>query len=200
MSAGELAAADPLARFTLDTPACSTTTDADRGGQFFHLVFDRAGVPRSRAREQALAEIHAYHAEHNLWEHVPDEVTGALHRFRALGLTLAVASNANGVLHRVLDRVGLTPYFHVVCDSSREGVEKPDPRFFEIVMRRAGGFPSTTLHVGDLYHVDVIGARRAGIRAVLLDPHDLYAAFDVRRVRSLSQLAEDLERLRPVRT
>jgi putative hydrolase of the HAD superfamily len=121
-------------------------------------------------------------------------VAPALRRFRALDLTLAIASNANGALHRCLDRVGLAPYFHAICDSSIEGVEKPDSRFFRIVMARAGATPESTLHVGDLYHVDVTGARRAGIRAMLLDPHGLYEAFDVDRVRSLGELADRLER------
>jgi putative hydrolase of the HAD superfamily len=65
----------------------------------------------------------------------------------------------------------------VICDSHVEGVEKPDRRFFEILVSRAGGRPETTLHVGDLYHVDVLGARGAGLQSMLLDPHDLYAGM-----------------------
>ena len=79
-------------------------------------------------------------------------------------------------------------YFSVICDSHVEGVEKPDRRFFEILVARAGGRPETTLHVGDLYHVDVVGARSAGLQTMLLDPHHLYAGFDVTRVKSLDQL------------
>ena len=45
------------------------------------------------------------------------------------------------------------------------------------------------MHVGDLYHVDVAGARSAGLRAVLLDPHDLYGSYDVERVGSLDEVA-----------
>ena len=97
-------------------------------------------------------------------------------------------SNANGILQRMFDRVGLTPYFHAICDSCVEGVEKPDPRFFRIVLERAGGRPETAMHVGDLYHVDVLGARRAGIRPLLLDPHGLYERFDVPRIHSLAEL------------
>jgi putative hydrolase of the HAD superfamily len=113
-----------------------------------------------------------------------------LDALRARGLTLAVASNANGVLQRMFDRVGLTPYFHAVCDSRVEGVEKPDPRFFRIVLERCGGEPASAVHVGDLYHVDVEGARGAGLRPVLLDPHGLYAAYPVERVASLGALID----------
>jgi hypothetical protein len=93
-----------------------------------------------------------------------------------------------GMVNVLYDFVGLTPYFHAVCDSCVEGVEKPDPRFFRIVLDRAGGRPETAMHVGDLYYVDVVGARNAGIRPLLLDPHGLYRGFDVPRIVSLSEL------------
>jgi putative hydrolase of the HAD superfamily len=169
-----------------------STVDAQRGGMYMEGVLDAAGVPRSAARDAALAELYAYHAEHNLWEHVPADVEPALDALRALGLTLAVVSNANGVVERSLARGGLTRYFDAICDSCLEGVEKPHPRFFEIVLERSGGRAETTLHVGDLYHVDVVGARRAGITAILLDPHDLYREYDVERVRTLGDLVRRL--------
>jgi FMN phosphatase YigB (HAD superfamily) len=49
------------------------------------------------------------------------------------------------------------------------------------------------VHVGDFYSVDVVGARAAGIRPVLLDEGDLYPDADCPRVRSLAQLAEHLD-------
>ena len=181
--------ADPHARFAIDDrQRVANTTDADRGSLFFRLVFDRAGVPADAPLGPALAELWAYHGEHNLWEYLPPDVVPALERLRSLGVTMAVASNANGALQRMFDRVGLTPYFHAICDSCVEGAEKPDPRFFEIVLQRAGGRPDTTVHVGDLYHVDVEGARRAGLRALLFDPHDLYGGYDVERISTLDEL------------
>ena len=187
--------AEPDAKFAIDEARrIATTTDADRGSAYMDLVLDNAGVPRSPARERALAELYAYHTEHNLWEHVGADVMPALERLASLGLRLAIASNANGVLQRMFDRVGLTRYFHAICDSCVEGVEKPDPRFFEIVLQRSGGRAETTLHVGDLYHVDVIGARGAGLQAMLLDPHDLYGEYDVERIRNLDELVERLRR------
>ena len=78
----------------------------------------------------------------------------------------------------MFDRVGLTRHFHTICDSCVEGVEKPDPRFFRIALERAGAAAESTMHVGDLYHVDVVGARNAGLRPMLLDPHGLYEGYD----------------------
>jgi FMN phosphatase YigB (HAD superfamily) len=44
--------------------------------------------------------------------------------------------------------------------------------------------------VGDFYHVDVTGARAAGMEAVLLDPGDVHADKPVRRIRALGDLLE----------
>lgn len=189
VTGGALRRAEPPVKFAIDDAArIAGSTDAQRGGEYLESVLDRAGVPRGSARDAALAELYAYHTEHNLWEHVPGDVVPALRRLRALGFTLVITSNANGALHWMLQRVGLAPFFDAVCDSCIEGVEKPDPRFFHIACERVGGRPETTLHVGDLYHVDIVGARRAGMRAVLLDPHDLYRGYDVERVRTLGEL------------
>jgi len=70
-----------------------------------------------------------------------------------------------------------------------EGVEKPDPRLFAIALERAGGRAETTVHVGDLYYVDVVGARAAGLQPVLLDVAGLYAGCDCPRIAALAELA-----------
>jgi putative hydrolase of the HAD superfamily len=80
-----------------------------------------------------------------------------------------------------------------VLDSNDEGVEKPDPRFFEIALARSGARRETTIHVGDLYHVDVVGARAAGLRGVLLDEAGLYPDADCPRIQSLGELADRIE-------
>jgi HAD superfamily hydrolase (TIGR01549 family) len=191
VSAEALRAADPEAKFAIDEAHhVAATSDADRGSLYFRLVLTRAGIPPDAPIQAPLSELWAYHTEHNLWEYVPDDVFPALERLNALGVRLAVASNANGALHRMFARVGLARYFHTICDSCVEGVEKPDRRFFEIVLERAGASPQTTIHVGDLYHVDVVGARNTGLRPVLMDPNDLYRDYDVERVRSLDDLVK----------
>jgi HAD superfamily hydrolase (TIGR01509 family) len=184
-----LAAADPRARRQLDdTRTIGTTTDASRGWLFFDLILEHAGVARSDATAAALADLHAYHTVSNLWEFVPPRVEPALAALRSRGLRLVVVSNANGTLHAHLARLGLTTAFDCVLDSADEGVEKPDPRFFQIALERSGARAPTTIHVGDLYHVDVVGARSAGIRPVLLDEADLRPDADCARVRSLDEL------------
>jgi len=195
VDAAALASAEPLAKQRIDVGATiGTTDDQQRGWLYFNLVLTAAGVPLSAQTEAALAELHAYHAKVNLWETVPDAVVPALGRLRGLGLRMAVISNANGTLRAKFDRLGLARYFDAVLDSWDEGVEKPDPRLFQIGLARVGGRAETTLHLGDIYHVDVVGARNAGLRAVLLDPFGLYDGYDCPRVRSLDELADGLEK------
>jgi putative hydrolase of the HAD superfamily len=186
-----LARAEPHAKFIIDEgTTIASTSDSQRGWQYLNLVLQGAGVALSPATDAALEELAAYHAEHNLWEHVPPDVEPALEGLASLGLRLVVVSNANGALHRAFDRLGLTRHFHCICDSFVEGVEKPDPRFFQIALDRSGSRPETTMHVGDLYHVDVVGARNAGLDATLLDAADLYGRYDCVRVRSLTALVD----------
>ncbi len=191
-----LAAAEPYAKKQIDTgQTIQATNDAQRGWTYFNLVLTAAGVPLSAATAGALEELHRYHQEHNLWELVPPEVPGALEALRAGGRQLVVVSNANGTLHRAFDRLGLTPLLDVVFDSFIEGVEKPDPRFFQIALERAGASAASTVHIGDIYHVDVVGARAAGIGAVLVDAAGLYPEADCPRIRNLGELPGLIDQL-----
>jgi putative hydrolase of the HAD superfamily len=189
VDAARLAAAEPRAKRRLDLgETVQSTSDNERGWLYFNLVLTEAGVPLTASTDAALADMRAYHAEHNLWETVPDDVPGALEEFRRHGLRLVVVSNANGRLSSVFERLGLAGRVDLLFDSHDQGVEKPDPRLFHIALERAGARAETTVHIGDLYHVDVVGARAAGLRAVLLDPDGLYDGCDCARVRKINEV------------
>jgi putative hydrolase of the HAD superfamily len=155
-------------------------------------VLEGVGIAPSAATDAALNELQVYHTENNLWESVTAGTGEALDAIRNRGLTTIIVSNANGRLHALLDRLDLTRYFDVIVDSFLEQVEKPDPRLFQIAMNRAGASPAHTLHVGDLYHVDVAGARAAGMHPLLIDPADLYRDADCPRVRSVADVPQFL--------
>jgi HAD superfamily hydrolase (TIGR01549 family) len=195
VSAEALAAAEPLAKRDIDHASLiRATDDSKRGWLYFNKVLEYAGVSLCDATDTALAVMREYHGSHNLWEDVPDDVKPALSDFRQLGLKLVVVSNANGRLRHLFDRVGLTPYFDVVIDSCEWVVEKPDPRLFRLALEQGQADPDTTAHVGDLFHIDVAGARAAGLReGVLLDGADLYREADCRRIRTLAELVAAVE-------
>jgi HAD superfamily hydrolase (TIGR01549 family) len=191
ISSAALAAAEPFAKRDVDDASVvGATTDSTRGWLYFDKVLEHAGVTVCDATDAALAMMREYHRLENLWEEVPADVVPALQRFRALGLTLVVVSNANGRLKHLFDRLGLAPYFDVVLDSHDWNVEKPDPRLFQIALEESGADAASTAHVGDLFHIDVAGARAAGLReGVLLDAAGLYPDADCRRIQRLDELA-----------
>lgn len=186
-----LAAAEPAAKREMDlATVMARTDDRQRGWIYFEAVLRHAGLdPQAPAARDALAEVRAYHDVHNVWEHVPDDVVPMLQGLRGLAVRLVVVSNANGRLHAMFDRVGLTPYFDVILDSHLFGVEKPDPRLFHLALAESGATAATTVHVGDFYHIDIVGARAAGLAdAVLFDVGALYDDADCPRVHRLADL------------
>jgi putative hydrolase of the HAD superfamily len=127
-----------------------------------------------------------------LWRSVMPGVPHALQRLQALGVRLLVVSNSDGTVARSLEAAGLHRYFVHVVDSALVGFEKPDPRIFVHALGLAGTEPERTLHVGDLYHADVLGARGAGIHALLLDPYGDWPALDCSTARDLTEVVERL--------
>lgn len=192
VTAAALAKAEQRATHELDQAAViGSTDDRSRGWLYFNLVLHHAGVTQNAGTDAALAELREYHKDENLWEHVEPDVEPALAALRERGLRLVVVSNANGRLRHLFDRLQLTRWFDHLLDSHEWGVEKPDPRLFQLALEQARSEPARTAHVGDLYHVDVMGARRAGLRdAVLFDMAGLYGGVDCPRVSSFAGLVE----------
>lgn len=86
------------------------------------------------------------------------------------GYKMGVVSNWDWTLPGVLEATGLTPYFDYIGVSALEGVAKPDPRFFEIVLGKLDVEPQEAIHIGDSPD-DINGAAAAGVEAILFDPY-----------------------------
>ena len=97
------------------------------------------------------------------------DVALCLNRLRQAGIRMAVISNWDYTLFRVLEMFSLDGYFEVALASRVEGVEKPDPALFEIALKQMGAKPRDVLHVGDDPVDDLQGAKNAGIRGVLIE-------------------------------
>jgi HAD superfamily hydrolase (TIGR01549 family) len=186
-----LAAADPRVRRSLDEPQLiAASTDRNRAWSFFDDVLTMAGVELTPRTRHALSTLEEYQRTMNLWERVPEFVAPALVELRRHGYKLVVVSNANGTVRQAFRRVGLFDLVDLIVDSAEVGFEKPDRRLFDEALRLAGAEPSRALHVGDIYHVDVAGARAAGLTPVLVDEANLYANADCQRIRSIAELPE----------
>jgi putative hydrolase of the HAD superfamily len=123
----------------------------------------------------------------------------ALARLVSGGYRLAVVSNTtHGGMEEVLLRTGLCSVsgdfapVSAVIDSHVVGVEKPDPRMFELALTALKTSPSDCVHVGDSLRYDVIGAQAAGMTAVHVDPLQLCGTGDHAHAPSLTAFVADL--------
>ena len=174
----------------------SDTSDHDRASRYLESLFLLAGVPREKlgiVRDTLLR----LHGERHLWSAMHPGTPAALARMRQAGLRLGVVSNSDGRVEEALAAAGIRANFEVIVDSRLVGFEKPDPRIFQAALEPLGIAPEGALYVGDIYEVDVIGARRAGMDVVLLDPAGNHAGRDVQTVSSIAAVADLILSLTP---
>jgi FMN phosphatase YigB (HAD superfamily) len=91
-----------------------------------------------------------------------DGVVGALRRLRRAGLELACVTNWDVGIGEQLERAELAPYLSAIVSSAETNAEKPDPRVFEVALRRLGIEPGRATHIGD-NEADEAGALAAGL-------------------------------------
>jgi putative hydrolase of the HAD superfamily len=171
---GVLQRAEWRARVRLDADLFAarggSTESRSVAGRYLRYVLEGLGV-KDAATTQAMADWrHGYNPPVGLWNTAEPSATAALALVREAGLVAAVISNSNGSVASILDALGFLPYLDFVLDSSVVGIEKPDPRIFRLALQQTGVAPGEAVYVGDLYSVDVLGARAVGMDAVLLDP------------------------------
>lgn len=121
------------------------------------------------------------------WDQILPGTREALERIRRQ-YAIAVISNADGKIDAVLERCGICDCFACITDSGNVGHEKPHPEIFAAALREMRADPAESLYVGDVYSVDYVGARNAGMQAVLFDVAGAYRRQEFPRVESLSEL------------
>lgn len=154
---------------------------------YFHIILGGAHVPGPE-QGALIDSLWEAHQRFGLWTVAIDGGPQAVERIKAQGYKLGVVSNAEGNVARDLDTAGYRGMFAAVIDSHVVGVEKPDPRIFEIALERTGANAATTVYVGDLPAVDVQGAVAAGLTPVLVDRHDIYPDVEAQRIATIGEL------------
>ena len=152
---------------------------------------DEAGMPPERAPDVVSEANDMLFGPESRVFTIYEDVVPCLDRLAAAGYRMGIVSNWDNSLHRTLRMFGLTSYFEHVLASLEEGVEKPDPRLFQIALERAGVAAEDALHIGDNAVDDWQGARSAGMKALVID-RQADARTDV-RITDLRQLAEVLD-------
>lgn len=178
-------------------PCCREAFDAamPEHPEHFQLFFDIAGRLFAEAKhgKYTIAEVmdlypqefiaaigypaeavepfkHAFRAAWGTTHTLVPEAKEMLDTLKDKGYRLFAASNSFGHLQRSrLEHAGILPYFEDTFISMDIGYDKPDIRFYQEALRRAGLQPHEVLMIGDSMTTDVLGAQAAGIDALFFD-------------------------------
>lgn len=132
-----------------------------------HRLLDQTGAPPRFDRDAYFEGVYGEFAQPGVWALYP-EVTGVL---ESLGRhsRLAILSNFDGRLRQVLQHLGIAEHFCQITLSSEVGADKPHPGIYEHALAQCGIAPADALMVGDEWEADVLGPRRAGMRALHIE-------------------------------
>jgi putative hydrolase of the HAD superfamily len=141
---------------------------------FYRHLLEAMGVEGDL--EQLATELTDRFSDLTLNYHCPDASCLTLTELRARGYDLGLITNRINVdrFHELMDHMSLWSHFDLVLASGEIGVSKPDPQIFAVALDRLDAIAQESIYIGDNYWADVVGARRAGVTPVLLDPHLLF--------------------------
>jgi len=120
------------------------------------------------------------------------EVEETLQQLRKMGLKIGIVTNGlESDYRRVLQKVGLLDFFDVTVGIDTVGKMKPHRQIFLHALNKLEVSPNETLFVGDRLEEDYEGARRAGLRPLLID-RDNVIGSKVEKIRSLQEITNHL--------
>lgn len=117
------------------------------------------------------------------------------------GYNVALISNTGRTpgksMRKIMKEFGILDMFDTVTFSNEAGYLKPHPKIFEDTLSRLGAVPDRSVHVGDHAILDILGARKAGMRSVHVTQYALrddHCEPDV-RIRAISELPAAIDLL-----
>jgi HAD superfamily hydrolase (TIGR01549 family) len=119
-----------------------------------------------------------------------DDTVPTLQHLRDAGFKLAIVSNWDTPLDPLTERLGIVHYFDIIVASHDARVlsAKPDSHIFNYTLAAVGVLAEETVHVGDTYEADIVGARDVGIRPILIDRDNTQTGRWDETIQSLSEL------------
>jgi HAD superfamily hydrolase (TIGR01509 family) len=157
--------------------------------RYMRYAFEEMGVAWGEKAGRVLERLSEINRRESLWR--GGAMPGArevLAGLKEKGYVVGVVSNSDGRIETLIRDAGLASHLDVIIDSRLVGVEKPDPRIFHVALERTGLRPHEAIYVGDFYSLDVVGARRAGLEAILLDPLCAWPQLDCVKIQGLFEI------------
>ncbi len=112
--------------------------------------------------------LYGYFALPDAWVLYPD-VKKMLYRWQEIEeIELGIISNFDTRIYAILDTFGLMQFFKTITLSSVIGSAKPEPKIFQVALKKHHCAPNQALYIGDSVENDYKGAKAAGIKPYLL--------------------------------
>ena len=151
------------------TRALATRSDADRlsfFGRYEQIILENAGMPVSLDLANQIWKLAmSVHKDFIPFE----DAIPSLSALRSAGYRLGVLSNLRRDMDPLCESLGLALYLDFCVSSTEAGAEKPHAPIFLEALKQMDAAPGETVHVGDQYCADVVGARAVGMHPVLID-------------------------------
>ncbi|OMO82456.1 Haloacid dehalogenase/epoxide hydrolase [Corchorus olitorius] len=129
------------------------------GKPFWKLVVSEA---TGCSNDDYFEEVYEHYANGDAW-HLPDGAHETIFLLKNAGVKVAVLSNFDTRLRRVLKELNVIDLLDALIISSEVGYEKPNARIFEAALDQIGLEAAKVVHVGDNEKADKMGANAVGI-------------------------------------
>jgi HAD superfamily hydrolase (TIGR01549 family) len=146
------------------------------------------GCPLERVREFAPEIFRYMNEDHCPQDTIPADVPKTLQVLKEAGYRLGVISNRSSPFGDYLEEIGLGGFFELTLAAIEVASWKPDPEIFIHALERMGECPEGVIYIGDNYYADVVGAQRAGLQAVLIDPEGVFPDADCPVICAIGEL------------
>lgn len=122
-----------------------------------------------------------------------DGVHQVLDELKRKSIGLGIISNWDQTARDTLSRTGLSNYFNHFVISEEVGYTKPNPEIFEIALKKAGVHAGECLYVGDNYYDDVLGSRKVGMKALMVNRFGNLGVEEVEDCIIINHISQILE-------
>ena len=151
------------------------------------IVLNEAGLD---ADEKLIYRLMGLMQEVQMTLALYDDAPPALDDLKDRGLKLGLISNVEHDINPIMEQLGLPQWLDIIVTSQETGFNKPHQEIFKAALEQAGVKPAEAIYVGDQYQVDVVGARGAGLKGVLIDRLDYNREVtDCPKIKSLTELS-----------
>ena len=186
-------------RFTDAVKMAAPVLDAAQGDIYDPAIFHRYTASIIEAMggtgpgvQTCTVEVYDEWASHHHFD-MYDDVPDVLRAIAARGIRIGLISNSHRPLTSFQSHFELDGLVSAAVSSSDHGYLKPHPSIFEAALTLAGVTAAESVMVGDSLSHDIDGARRVGMRGILLHrSDDPPPATDVPVIRSMAELVEIL--------